>query len=73
MLKADTYYKIDETTPKSRFLLKKVKEHGGVRPLAKKIGINHATLSLALNLKPISKMAMLKIAKFFGKDTIEIF
>lgn len=73
MAQSDTWFKIDESTPKNAFLLEKVKEHGSLRKLARKIGISYNFLSLALNKKKVSTNIKLKIAKFFQKDTIEIF
>jgi len=73
MPKSDTWFRIDESKPKNPFLLEKVKEAESLRKLAKKIGIGYNYLSLALNNKPIPKWIKLKIARYFGKDTIEIF
>jgi len=72
MPSADYYYRIDETTPKNPFLLEKVKLVGSLRKLAKKIEVNPSLLSLSLNKKKISLKAMIKIAKYFNKDTREI-
>lgn len=72
MTKSSSWYEIDETTPKNRFLLRKVKQFGGVRALARKIGVYPVIISSALNKKHISDEMKLKIARFFGKDTIEI-
>ena len=57
-------YKIGTTLKRVEYLKSKI---------AKLMEINKATLSLALNNKPISFNAMLKIAKFFKVDSREIF
>jgi len=72
-MKDNHRYKLDENTPKNPFLLEKVKEAGSVSKLAKLIGLNKGILSLALNNKHISDESKIKIAKYFGKDTLEIF
>ena len=70
----DTYFKINENTPKNSFILSFLKEKGiSLKTLAKEMNMHLTTLSLALNKKKISISAKLKIAKYFGKDTIEIF
>ena len=73
MTKANTLYQIDESTPKNPYLLEKVKEAGSLRKLAKLIEINPAMISFALNNKEISTSAKIKIAKYFDKDSAEIF
>ena len=73
MIENEYLYKIDESTPKNAFILAKVREAESLSKLALKIGIAKGILSKALNKKYISKNAKLIIAKFFNKDTIEIF
>ena len=73
MARSDTYFKIDETKDLNEFLLEMVKEYGSVRKLAKEIGIDPSTVSLGLNNKSqMTKASKIKIARFFNKDTIEI-
>jgi len=74
MAKKDTYYKIDETKPKNPLLLKLLKERcdGVVSELARRCGVHKATISSALNKKRISLESMIKIARYFRKDTREI-
>jgi len=73
MPKSDTYYTIDESTPKNPIILKAVKEAGGLRKLAKKIGISPTYLSWALNKKYVSRPNKIQIAKYLGMDSAEIF
>ena len=74
MPSTDTYYKIDESSPKNTYLLKYIKSSGkSLRQVAKDMNINISSLSQALNKKKVTKPIKLKIAKFFGVDTIEVF
>jgi len=72
MASEDTWFKIDETKPHNAYLLKKIKEVGSLRKLAKILDVSAPTMSNALNNKDISKLTKLKIAAFFKVDTIEI-
>lgn len=73
MPSSDTWFKTDESKPKNAFLKKKVEEYGSVRKLAKAIGVPAWYVSNALNKRYLHPTGKIKIAKFFGKDTIEIF
>ena len=66
-------YKINESLPTNAFLLARIKEAGSLRKLAKMMDMYYVLLSNALHKKPISNRAKIKIAKYFNKDTIEIF
>lgn len=68
-----SWFRIDETTPKNPFILAEVKKAGSLRKLARKLGIHLNQLSKALNKKKCYKITKIKIAKYYGKDTIEIF
>lgn len=64
---------IDENTFKNPFLLAEIKKVGSLRKLAQKMHLSPTTISLALNNKLECKATKIRIAKFFNKDTIEIF
>lgn len=71
---SDTWFKIDESKPKNDILLNLLKENNlSVRALARAIQVQPYIISWALNKKTITKEQKIKIARFFGKDTIEIF
>ncbi len=75
MTKVDTRFKLDESKPLNPVLLKLIKEYGNgsVTEFAKFVGIQKTIISRALNNKPISLPAMIKISRQFGKDSREIF
>ena len=73
MAKSDTYFKIDESKPKNLKLLNLMRlKDLSVSELARRCQINKSRVSLALNNKEVSLKHKIKIARYFNKDTREI-
>lgn len=74
MPKSDTYFKIEENSVKNAILLDLLKKYKlSVSELARRCQVNKSIISLALRNKYISKIVKIKIAKYFGMDTLELF
>ena len=71
----DNRFKLDESKPLNPYLLKLIKEqaNGNLSEFGRLVGLNKGIISLALNNKPVSIQAMIKIARPFGMDSREIF
>ncbi len=61
-------YQIIQEDSLNRLILSEINKHESLSKLAKKIGINKGTLSLALHNKEITIQAKLKIAKFLNLE-----
>lgn len=74
MPSSDTYFKIDESTPKNAYLLNYLNSSGkSLSQLARDIKVSKRIISEALNNKKLTNSMMIRIAKHFGVDSREIF